>query len=109
MDIIADWIEQKILAAQAKGEFENLPGAGQPINLEDDVFVPDDLKVAYRVLKNAGVQPAELTVYQEIKELRKQLNEDKSLSYEDSQKLKRRLVDKESHFNIAMERMHKKS
>ena len=108
MDIIADWIEQKILAAQAKGEFENLPGAGQPINLDDDVFVPDDLKVAYRVLKNAGVQPVELTVYQEIQELRKQLNDDKNLNYEDSQKLRCRLVAKESQFNIAMERMQKK-
>lgn len=109
MDIIADWIEQKILAAQAKGEFENLPGTGQPLNLDDDVFVPDDLKVAYRVLKNAGVQPAELTAYQEIQELRKQLSEDKTLNYEDSQKLKRRLVAKESQFNIAMERMQKRS
>lgn len=107
MDIIADWIEQKILAAQAKGDFKNLPGEGQPINLEDDAFVPDDLKVAYRVLKNAGVPPAEITAYQEIQELRKQLAENKDLNYEESQKLKRRLVAKESQFNIAMERIQK--
>ena len=40
MNIIADWIERKIQDAMAKGEFDNLPGAGQPLTLDDDTFCP---------------------------------------------------------------------
>lgn len=55
-----EWAERKILEAQRKGEFDNLPGAGSPLILDDDSGVPQELRVAYRILKNAGYVPAEL-------------------------------------------------
>lgn len=52
--------EARIAEAAARGEFENLPGAGRPLRLDDDAAVPETLRVAYRVLKNAGCVPPEV-------------------------------------------------
>ena len=49
--------EQKIREAQERGEFDNLPGRGRPLELDDDAGVPDDMRMAYKILKNAGVVP----------------------------------------------------
>jgi hypothetical protein len=66
LDFIA---EQRIAEAVAKGELENLPGAGRPLDLDDDKLVPEDLRLAYRILKNAGYVPAELETLKEIEQL----------------------------------------
>ena len=50
------WIEEAIVEAQEKGEFDNLPHAGKPIKLEDSPFAPD-MASALRTLKNAGYEP----------------------------------------------------
>lgn len=61
--------EERILAAQKAGEFEDLPGAGLPLHLEDMTNVPEELKLAYRVLKNAGYVPKEVAMRKEIASL----------------------------------------
>lgn len=66
--------ERKILEAIARGEFDNLPGAGQPLRLEDDSMVPAELRVAYKILKDAGCLPPELELRKEILTLRDLLN-----------------------------------
>lgn len=58
--------ERRILEAQARGEFDALPGAGQPLELDDDLLVPEDVRVACRVLKNAGYVPPEIETQREI-------------------------------------------
>ena len=62
-------VEQRIRAAQEKGEFDDLPGAGAPLDLEDDRLVPEELRAAYRLLKNAGFVPPELEAHREIRQL----------------------------------------
>jgi hypothetical protein len=57
LDFIA---EQRLAEAVSKGELEDLPGAGQPLDLEEDKLVPQELRLAYRILKNAGCVPAEV-------------------------------------------------
>ena len=59
-------VEQRIKEAMEKGEFENLPGKGKPIPLEDDSHVPEDLRLAYKLLKNADCLPPELLEKREI-------------------------------------------
>ena len=61
--------ERRIHEAQERGEFENLPGAGAPLALDDDPLVPEELRVAYRLLKNAGFIPPELAAHREIRDL----------------------------------------
>ena len=62
--------ERKIREAMDRGEFANLPGAGKPLRLEDDSMIPEDLRVAYKILRNAGCIPPELEVRKEIVNLR---------------------------------------
>ena len=70
MFLLEAMAENKIREAMARGEFENLPGAGKPLRLEDDSMIPDDLRVAYKILCNAGCIPPELEVRKEIVTLR---------------------------------------
>ena len=50
---------RKIEEALAQGEFDGLPGAGRPLDLDDDPLVPEELRMAHRVLRNAGFAPDE--------------------------------------------------
>jgi hypothetical protein len=59
--------ERKIEEAVSRGELDDLPGAGRPLELDDDPLVPDDLKLAYRILKNAGYVPAEVKAVKKLK------------------------------------------
>jgi len=59
-------VEQRILAAQRKGEFENLPGSGAPIDFANDSHVPEDLRMAYKMLKNADCVPPEIEIKRQI-------------------------------------------
>jgi hypothetical protein len=58
--------EQRILEAQRKGEFDDLPGKGRPLELEDLSWVPQDLRIGYKVLKNAHVLPPEAELLKDI-------------------------------------------
>lgn len=60
-------IEKRILAAQKKGEFEKLPGAGKPIVFENDSHISEDLRLAYKILKNANCVPPEIELKKEIR------------------------------------------
>ena len=61
--------EKHILAAMRQGEFDNLAGAGKPLELDDDSAVPETLRAAYRLLKNAGCLPPEQQLRKDIIEL----------------------------------------
>ena len=58
--------EQRILEAQRNGEFENLAGKGKPLAIEDLSGLPEDLRVAYHVLKNAHVLPPQAELLKDI-------------------------------------------
>jgi hypothetical protein len=58
--------ERKIQEAQQKGEFDNLPGKGKPLQLDDDSQVPEELRLAYKILKNADCLPPELELKKDI-------------------------------------------
>ena len=70
MLLLGNIAERKIREAIERGEFANLPGAGKPLRLEDDSMIPEDLRVAYKILKNAGCIPPELELRREIITLR---------------------------------------
>ena len=65
-DLIA---EKKITEAIERGELDDLPGAGRPLDLDDDALVPEDVRLAYRILKNAGYVPPEVETLNEISQL----------------------------------------
>ena len=59
-------VEERIREAQKDGAFDNLPGQGKPLQLEDQSLVPEDLRMSYHILKNAHVLPPEAEVQKEI-------------------------------------------
>ena len=58
--------EERIKEAQRAGAFDNLPGKGKPLDLEDLSWVPEDLRIGYLVLKNAHVLPPEAELRKDI-------------------------------------------
>jgi len=54
------------MEAIANGEFDDLEGKGKPIVFEDETWIPEDLRMAYRFLKNAGCVPPELEMRKEV-------------------------------------------
>ncbi len=61
----ASIVETKIKNAQKKGEFDNLPGKGKPLEFEE-IKGPEELKLAHKVLKNAGFLPPEIELKKQI-------------------------------------------
>jgi hypothetical protein len=61
--------ERKIEEAIARGELDALPGSGRPLELDDDPLVPEDLRLAYRILKNAGYVPPEVDALRQLAQL----------------------------------------
>ncbi|QWU13649.1 protein of unknown function [Paenibacillus sophorae] len=58
---VMSWLaEQRIEEAMRKGEFRNLPGHGKPLELEDMSGVPEELRMSFKIMKNAGLLPEEL-------------------------------------------------
>jgi hypothetical protein len=60
-------IESRIKKAQDNGNFDNLPGSGEPLHLEDDRHIPEDLRMVHKVLKNADCLPPEVQLRKEIR------------------------------------------
>jgi hypothetical protein len=59
-------VEDRIMKAQQRGDFENLAGAGKPLDLYEDQHIPEDLRLAYKILKNADCLPPEIELKKEI-------------------------------------------
>lgn len=66
LSFFARIVEERIREAQQQGAFDNLPGTGKPLVLEDLRTVPEDLRMAYHILKNAHVLPPEAELRKEI-------------------------------------------
>jgi hypothetical protein len=62
-------VEQRLEEAVSRGALANLPGEGRPLELDDDSLIPEDLRAAYRILKNAGFVPPEVEALTEISQL----------------------------------------
>jgi DnaJ-like protein len=74
MDILATIAERKIREAMARGELDNLAGKGMPLAMDEDLTgVPAELRMAYKILKNAGFVPPEVELRKEIVTLREML------------------------------------
>jgi hypothetical protein len=69
MKILTDLAEQAIVEAQRRGEFDALRGQGLPLPQENDPFMPETLRMAYTVLKNAGYVPPEIQAQREVRSL----------------------------------------
>lgn len=74
MKLLDALVEQRIAAAAARGEFDDLPGAGAPQELDDDLLVPEEVRVANRILKNAGFVPPAVEQLRSLRHLQDELD-----------------------------------
>ncbi|GBF32730.1 hypothetical protein DCCM_0926 [Desulfocucumis palustris] len=107
MEIFSRIAEEKIREAIRNGEFENLPGQGKPLRLDDLSSVPQELRAAYVILKNAGILPEELQLQKDIVSLQKHLD----CCYGDEEKtgLRKKINEKMLRFNLLMDKRKSKS
>lgn len=68
-------VEERIRKAQEEGLFDDLPGKGKPLKLDDDSMVAPHLRASYRILKNAGILPPEMQLRKEVHHLRQLLGQ----------------------------------
>ena len=62
-------VENRINEAMKEGVFDDLPGRGQPLNLDEYFSTPEDIRMAYSVLKNANCSPPEVQLMSEVSRL----------------------------------------
>jgi hypothetical protein len=95
-------VEALIKEAQARGDFDNLPGKGKRIDLTDYFDTPEDVRVAQSLLKNAGMVPVEIELLQEIAALKTALNS--TIVDIEKTKLRKLLKEKQLQFDLLLER-----
>lgn len=98
-------VEALIKEAQERGEFENLPGKGKPIDLSAYFEAPEDVRVAQSVLKNAGITSPEVQLLKEIAELRQvhaALRDEAK-----KEEIQKQIQNKQIEFNLMMERQQR--
>ncbi len=98
MTLIQRLVEEKILAAIARGELDDLPGQGKPLVLDDNSAIPEELRVGYRLLKNAGYIPPELELRKEIRQVEDLIHH--AMTNDEEKSLMRRL-------NLLRARLHR--
>lgn len=89
MSLLDHLAEARIQEAVDRGEFDDLPGAGKPLILDDEALVPEERRTAYRLLKNAGYVPPEVLLRREIADVEQLINV--ATTQEDRASLHRRL------------------
>jgi hypothetical protein len=94
-------VEQKIREGMDNGEFDNLKGQFEPINLDDYFSCPPELRAGYAVMKNAKVIPLEMELLKEVGKLREQVRVCKDP--EKKQKLETALNEALLKFNLQMD------
>ena len=93
--------ENRIREAMQAGEFDDLPGAGKPVDLEGYFKLPEHLRVAFSILKSANCVPAEVELLNEIATLERQLD----AAPEDGKRpIRRALADRRTQLAVVLER-----
>ena len=98
-------VEEMIKKAQERGEFDDLPGKGKPIDLTEYFEMPEDVRVAQSMLKNAGMAPREVDLLKEIAGLRQVLAS--VVNEEKKQEIQKKIQEKQIEFSLMLERQKK--
>lgn len=98
-------VEEMIKKAQERGEFDDLPGKGKPIDLTEYFEMPEEVRVAQAMLKNAGMAPREVDLLKEIAGLRQILT--KVVDEKKKAELQKQIQEKQIEFNLMLERQKK--
>ena len=81
-------VEEQVRQAEKDGLFENLPGKGKPLDLDEWKRTPPELRMGYSILKSAGIAPQEVQLKGTIGTLKQEIRNT------DDPELKKELIDK---------------
>ena len=98
-------VEALIKEAQARVEFDYLPGEGKPIDLTAYFETPEEVRLAQSLLKNAGMISPEVQLLKEIAELRQV--QEAVTDETKKQEIKKQIQPKQIEFNLMLERQRK--
>ena len=116
-------VEKRIKEAQRNGEFDDLPGHGEPMEYKEDRHIPEDLRLAYKILKNADCLPPEVAEKKEIRQMEDMLDRlpDEKEKYKLTKKINYKIMklnlmgnksppleEKQLYYKKLLERMEKK-
>lgn len=91
-----------IRQAQERGEFDDLPGKGKPIDLSEYFKMPEDVRVAQTMLKNAGMNSREVELLKEVAELKQIL--ERIVDEKKKLEIQKQIQEKQIEFSLMMER-----
>jgi hypothetical protein len=97
-------VEERIREAIARGEFDNLPGAGRPVDLTLYFQLPEETRVAFTLLKDHDIVPPEVQIMQEIGKLRERLA---GCDDKEHPRLSKLLRQKQMELSIMLERRNR--
>jgi hypothetical protein len=98
--------EGRIREAMEQGVFDNLPGAGKPLDLEEYFNTPEEMRVAYSILKNANCAPVEVELMKEVSRLEQMIAETSDAAT--AKRLHRTLAHRRMQLSIFLERGRKR-
>lgn len=99
-------VEEKIREAMASGEFDNLAGKGKPLDLDAYFAAPEDMRVAFSMLKNAGFVPEQIELLKEVDSLKAAL--DKNSDEDERKRIKKKIDERMLAFNLLVEQRKRK-
>jgi hypothetical protein len=99
-------IEKQIKEAMARGEFDNLSGQGKPLDLDAYFNTPEDLRMAYSILKSNDFVPEEVEIMKEISGLKERL--ETAVEEADRAALRKRLDERSLALSLLLDRRRRR-
>ena len=104
---IEKFVDEQVRRAIEAGEFDNLAGKGKPIDLRAYFETPEDLRMAYSILKSNNFVPEEVEMLKEIEALKKRV--EASSDEELKGRLKKEITEKTYTVNMLIEKRKRRS
>jgi len=102
-EIIRQWVQK----VEKTGEIRNVKGFGKPLELNDGYLeTPTELRMAYKILKDAGYVPAEIEMLRKLATLREEL--EKSTDPAEQRALKQKIADTQQKVTMMLDAMRGK-
>ena len=104
MATLDDHIAQSLRESQRSGELQSAPSWGKPLDLNDGFEqTPEELRMAFKALKDAGFVPPEVETMKQIAELRQAVADDPEAAGANA--LRQRISELQQHLALRLEKL----